>query len=412
MRSFALLITVCLTPVVRGKEPAEPLLRALPPGVIVLSSNAFRGEQTKAFERKFGGEIQRITNSVVRLHGRPIQINVITAPDAANAKTIHSAFAQVRQYPFVMQKGQFVVEFAKTTDAALAVKASYELGVQRKPDRVRYRVRAELAAVDMAEYMSCNPLFNLFLAAPSNEPARRQIEDLSKGFKFGRTLVLRNPELARGTATYRFEPTATKPRKSAGTIAYHFDDLPKRYGVPYVAVELEIDVDSSGFSASRKKPAKALIAATPSWPAADPNVKALARKITAGKKTNEAKAMAILKWLAPGLNIKYSGRTGSRWGTLKVLEQEFGHCWDFSDCFVTLARAAGVPSRQVAGWLYASSGHVWAEYYREGEGWQQVDPTGGGQLPCGIYHIPYFTSEDGEMPIVYVSMPDIEPTDE
>ena len=94
---------------------------------------------------------------------------------------------------------------------------------------------------------------------------------------------------------------------------------------------------------------------------------------------------------------------------MKVLEQKFGHCWDFSDCFVTLARAAGLPSRQVAGWLYGASGHVWAEFHIEGKGWQQVDPTGGGELRCGIYHIAYFTSEDGGMPIMYVSMPKIEP---
>ena len=124
--------------------------------------------------------------------------------------------------------------------------------------------------------------------------------------------------------------------------------------------------------------------------------------------TNDEKAMAILEWLSPGQNLKHAGQTGSRWGTLKVFEQKFGHCWDFSDCFVTLARAAGVPSRQVAGWLYGSSGHVWAEYYREGKGWQQVDPTGGGQILCGIYHIPYFTTEDGEMPILYVAMPKID----
>jgi hypothetical protein len=51
---------------------------------------------------------------------------------------------------------------------------------------------------------------------------------------------------------------------------------------------------------------------------------------------------------------------------------------------------------------------VWAEYHREGEGWQHVDPTGGGTLACGIYHIPYLTSEDGEMPILYVAAPEIE----
>ena len=143
------------------------------------------------------------------------------------------------------------------------------------------------------------------------------------------------------------------------------------------------------------------------WPADDTEMIKLALKITEGAQTNDEKVAAILKWLAPGKNIKYSGQTGSRYGTKQVLTQKFGHCWDFSDVFVTLARAAGIPSRQVAGWLYGTSGHVWCEYYREGKGWQQVDPTGGNVLPCGLYHLAYFTSEDGNMPIVYLSMPSI-----
>ena len=117
---------------------------------------------------------------------------------------------------------------------------------------------------------------------------------------------------------------------------------------------------------------------------------------------------SILAWLRPGQNIRYEGQTGSRWGTLKALDQKFGHCWDFSDLFVTLARSAGVPARQVAGWLYGTSGHVWAEWHDPERGWVPVDPTGGGLLPCGIYHIAYFTTEDGEMPVVYLSMPKIE----
>ena len=92
----------------------------------------------------------------------------------------------------------------------------------------------------------------------------------------------------------------------------------------------------------------------------------------------------------------------------KVLKQRYGRCWDSSDCFVTLSRAAGVPARQVGGWLYGTSGHVWAEVLTDGKGWQQVDPTGGGRLDCGIYHIPYFTTETGDMPILYVSMPQID----
>ena len=118
---------------------------------------------------------------------------------------------------------------------------------------------------------------------------------------------------------------------------------------------------------------------------------------------------AILAWLAPGRNVKFGGPViGSRWGVEKVLKQKYGQCWDFSDCFVTLGRASGIPCRQVAGWMYGGGGHVWAEILVEGKGWQDLDSTGGGKLQCGIYHIPYFTTEDGEMPIAYLSMPKID----
>lgn len=136
---------------------------------------------------------------------------------------------------------------------------------------------------------------------------------------------------------------------------------------------------------------------------------ALAARIVANAPTQEDKVQAILTWLAPGTNIKFGGSvTGSRWGVKRVLQQKQGQCWDFADCFVTLGRAAGIPCRQVAGWLYGTSGHVWAEVWVAGRGWQQVDATGGGRLKCGIYHIPYFTTEDGEMPVLYVSMPKVD----
>ena len=189
---------------------------------------------------------------------------------------------------------------------------------------------------------------------------------------------------------------------------YLFDELPKREGVPFVTATMEITVNETSLQASHEIPTKALTSATEFWPADNPSLSALAQRITAGRATTDAKVAAILEWLTPGMNLQYSGQTGSRWGVTKVFQQKFGHCWDFSDVFVTLCRASGVPSRQVAGWLYGSSGHVWTEYFVEGKGWQQVDPTGGGALQCGVYHIPYFTTEDGEMPILYLSLPTIE----
>ncbi len=233
---IAFVLALSLAVFVRAEgPPAEPILRTLPPGVFVLSSTEIPREQTKGFERKFGGKIERLTNSVVRLHGRSIQVNVVTATDESNAKTIHSAFGKFRRYPFFMRKGRFVVEFAKTNDAGLAVKTSYELGVQPKPESVRYQVSAELATVDKADYMACNPLFNHFLAAESDRRSLRKIKDLSKQFHFGRSLVLRNPQLRRGTS-YGFEPAAAKLKKNTAAVAYEFDGPPKRHGIPYVRV--------------------------------------------------------------------------------------------------------------------------------------------------------------------------------
>jgi len=407
------LAPLTLTSIAQSAEPTEPFLRELPPGLFLKSSTDIPAEQSRAIGEKLAGKIERLTHSILQVHGRPIQVNAITAADESNAKAIHAAISKIKSYPFCMRKDRVVIEYVgKDIDVALATKTSYELGLLEKPDRVRYRVTAELATVEKADYMACNPLFNHFLVLRNDpkEDVIRQIVELSRKFKFGQSLVLRNPNLGHESATYRFQPPATAADETGATVSYSFAQLPNRQGVPYVTATMEITLDSTGLRETAAAPAKELTAATPFWPADDPQVKALAQRITHGKTTNEAKAMAILEWLAPGKNFKYSGQTGSRWGTAKVLEQKFGYCWDFADCFVTLCRAADVPSRQVAGWLYGSSGHVWAEFYREGKGWQQVDPTGGGALRCGIYHIPYFTSEDGEMPILYVSMPRIEAT--
>lgn len=407
----ALLLAVMLAASGRSAEPTEDLLRELPAGLFLKSSTEVPAAQTHAIGQRLGGAVARLTNSLIQVHGRLIQVNVVTAADEAQAKAVQAAIEQMKPYPLCLRTGRVVVEYVgKDIDAALALKTSYELGLVAKPDRVRYRVRAELATVETGDYMACNPLFNLFLAVRDGaEPgAVQQIQELAKRFKFGRSLVLRSPRLGTATDSYQFQPAATGAEDRPATVAYAFASLPNRHGVPYVTATLDITVDGTGLRPAAAAPSPALTAATPFWPVDDPRVRSLVRTITAGQATTGAKAMAILQWLTPGSNLRSAGPTGSRWGTVKVLEQKFGHCWDFSDCFVTLARAAGVPSRQVAGWFYGSSGHVWAEFYREGQGWQQVDPTGGGKLRCGIYHIPYFTSEDGEMPILYVALPRIE----
>ena len=221
----------------QGGDPAEPLLRKLPPGVFVESSMEVPAAQAKGIGQKLGGNIERLTNSVVRVHGRSVQVNVITAVDEGNAKSVHAALSKIKSHPFCLRKGLLVIEYVgKDLDAAIATKTSYELGLLEKPASVQYRVIAELATVEKPDYMTCNPLFNQFLALRNgtNQQAVQQIEDLSKRFTFGHDLALRNPQLAGETSTHSLQPTPVDAKQFGVAWVYAFGELPNRQGVPFV----------------------------------------------------------------------------------------------------------------------------------------------------------------------------------
>jgi len=314
---------------------------------------------------------------------------------------------------FCLRKGKRVIEYV-ADDPALATKTSYELGFMKKPQRIRYRITANVATVAKADYMSFNKLFNLFLAVnggAADNGTTSEIAELCGRFQFGDTITMRAPDSKAVQSKYTFNPQPDQTLKAehAEVVTYSFRKPPRVLGVPYVTLTADITADGTGVTPTSRKADQALLGPTEWWPSDDPEIATLAKTITAGTESTDSKVQAILEWLAPGKNIEFGGPVqGSRWGVKKVLTQGYGHCWDFSDCFVTLGRASGIPCRQVGGWLYGTSGHIWAEVLISGEEWRQVDPTGGGKLNCGIYYTPYFTTETGEMPILYVSMPEVQ----
>lgn len=123
----------------------------------------------------------------------------------------------------------------------------------------------------------------------------------------------------------------------------------------------------------------------PYWQTKDDEIKKLAEEL----KTPEA----IYNYVARTLRYDFSRVTDDkpRLGALKVLRNpNSAVCLEYTDLFVAIARAAGIPAREVDGFAYTQNSrqrplslvkdilHAWPEYYdTQKKTWIMVDPTWG-----------------------------------
>lgn len=121
------------------------------------------------------------------------------------------------------------------------------------------------------------------------------------------------------------------------------------------------------------------------WQVDDPQIKALAAEL----KTPEA----IYNYVSNTLKYDFGRVTPNvqRFGAKKALENpQMAICMEFTDLFIALARAAGIPAREVNGYAYTENPelqplslvadvlHSWPEYYDADKGtWIPIDPTWG-----------------------------------
>lgn len=126
----------------------------------------------------------------------------------------------------------------------------------------------------------------------------------------------------------------------------------------------------------------------PYWETQNKEVLELAQSLTSKEKSVTQNALSIYTYVTKNISYDFEKAKDStdqtRKGALQTLKDKKGLCLDFTDLFITLARSAGIPAREVDGYAYAkdfgstpSALHSWAQYYSPQMGWISVDPTWG-----------------------------------
>ncbi len=101
------------------------------------------------------------------------------------------------------------------------------------------------------------------------------------------------------------------------------------------------------------------------------------------KKINGRNRLEIVKKLYGYVidNLEYGGLFEEEFGAVQALAQKKGDCTEYSDLFVALCRAKGLPARVVTGYTIRFDNippkHHWTEVYFENLGWVPFDVSWG-----------------------------------
>ena len=174
----------------------------------------------------------------------------------------------------------------------------------------------------------------------------------------------------------------------------------------YLASKQQINIIASGqvfvFPKPEKKPfynslkkSQPFLMATRFWPAANKNIQRKAKELKTARN--------IYNFVVNHLHYKLTspGNLQRRGGLEALNHPQVAVCTEFTDLFTSLARAAGIPTREVEGYAYTNNPklrpggfrvlHAWPEYWdRARQMWIEIDPTWGNTTGG----IDYFSSLD------------------
>jgi len=142
---------------------------------------------------------------------------------------------------------------------------------------------------------------------------------------------------------------------------------------------------------------QAALAVSSSVDAGDPAIVELARTVTEGESEPARRVERLLDWTYKNLEKHLSSNLTT---ASQVLAHKQGDCTEHALLFVALARAAGIPAREVSGLVYMGDHfqrfgwHAWAEVALDGR-WVQVDPSWGETL-ANATHLTLGVGDDND----------------
>jgi hypothetical protein len=148
---------------------------------------------------------------------------------------------------------------------------------------------------------------------------------------------------------------------------------------------LRLTIQAKGYDplpASPEEIAEASLA-TFAFPADDDEIRKLAARAVGKAKSDYAKVGSLVDFVDRYIIDDSMVEPPTVRDIIRVRR---GDCTEHSALFVTLARAAGIPAREVSGLIYgedtdqAFGGHAWCEVAIDGN-WRPVDPTWGETMP-------------------------------
>jgi transglutaminase-like putative cysteine protease len=217
-------------------------------------------------------------------------------------------------------------------------------------------------------------------------------------FSFSLTYALQNPLAYSSTQTIALPPDTSYQRMYYSSMEPKPDSMSQDSDGNWLALyklapKQEITVHTKGsvqlFASSTKKTRlspqekASYLTATQYWQVDDPKIREISSKLQTPRD--------VYDYVVSTLSYDYSRVKPNveRLGAVKALEApKTAICMEFTDLFVTLARAIGIPAREVNGYAYTQNPdieplslvsdvlHSWPEYYDEHrEMWIPVDPT-------------------------------------